>query len=131
MVEPRNQPLSPGRRRRVGASRTDPALLSKTPERPEPTRLPPAVAELRAHLGMLRTSLEEVLARVRSRLVARLERLEQAAADPALPPSLAEDMGDEITRARVSSKKGRVKDLVRLKSLLDELCDELDRESPP
>ncbi len=131
MIEPRTKPPTPGRRRRAGAPLADPAPTPEAPDRQELTPLPPAVADLQARLGVLRTTLEEVLARVRSRLVARLERLEQAASDPALPVSLADDMCAEIKRAGVSSTKGRVKDLVRLKGLLDGLCEELDREPQP
>jgi len=80
---------------------------------------------------VLRTTLEEVLARVRSRLVARLERLEQAAASPDLPPSLADDMCAEIVWAGISARKGRVKDLVRLRKLLVALCEELERGPRP
>lgn len=131
MAEPRTKPPGPGRRRRAGSSRSAPVPTPETPDHEERAPVPPAVVDLQAHLGVLRTTLEEVLARVRSRLVARLERLEQAASDPALPSSLADDLCAEITRAGVSSRKGRVRDLVRLKGLLDELCEELDREPQP
>jgi phage tail tape-measure protein len=59
-------------------------------------------------------------------MVARLERLEQAAAgEPALAATLVEDMRDEIKCAGIDPRKGRMKDLVRLKRLLDSLCGEL------
>lgn len=81
---------------------------------------------MQADLGGLRTALDEVLARVRSRLVARLERLEQAAASgQPLAAASIEDMRDEIRRAKISPKKGRMKDLMRLKRLLDELVEDL------
>ncbi|MGV8041900.1 MAG: hypothetical protein AB2L07_18185 [Thermoanaerobaculaceae bacterium] len=131
MVEPRTKPPTPGRRRRAAASRSAPAPAPQNADREQRAPVPPAVVDLLAHLGVLRTTLEEVLARVRSRLVARLERLERAASNPALPLSLADDLCAEIARAGVSSKKGRVRDLVRMKDLLDELCEELDREQQP
>ncbi|HNX49004.1 MAG TPA: hypothetical protein PLS53_01025 [Thermoanaerobaculaceae bacterium] len=84
------------------------------------------LAGLQSDLGSLRTALDEVLARVRSRLVARLERLEQAASgEPSLAAAVVEDMRDEIKRAGINPKKGRMKDLARLKGLLDALCGEL------
>lgn len=100
------------------------------PRRPRGARqAPPAatpLAGLQADLGSLRTALDEVLARVRSRLVARLERLEQVATgEPSLAASVVEDMRDEIKRAGINPKKGRMKDLARLKGLLDALCGEL------
>lgn len=108
------------------------AARRSAPTAPHPRpvrRTPPAatpLAGLQAEVGGLRTALDEILARVRSRMVARLERLEQAASgEPGLAVSLVEDMRDEIKRADINPRKGRMKDLARLKGLLDALCGEL------
>jgi hypothetical protein len=96
---------------------TRPRSVRKTPSAATP------LAGLQAELGGLRTALDEILARVRSRMVARLEKLEGAASgEPALAASLVEDMRDDIKRAGINPRKGRMKDLARLKGLLDVLC---------
>lgn len=106
------------------AERTAPPAPARSVRRPAAALAP--LDALQADLGGLRTALDEVLARVRSRLVARLERLEQAAASgQPLAAASIEDMRDEIRRAKISPKKGRMKDLMRLKRLLDELVEDL------
>lgn len=111
-------PLRAARRSAPAAPR--PRVVRKAPPAATP------LAGLQAELGGLRTALDEILARVRSRMVARLEKLEQAAAgEPALAATLVEDMRDEIKCAGIDPRKGRMKDLVRLKGLLDSLCGEL------
>lgn len=108
----------------AAAERTPPPLPARARRRPAAAVAP--LDALQADLGGLRTALDEILARVRSRLIARLERVEQAAAsNPPLAAASIEDMRDEIRRAQVSPKKGRMKDLMRLKRLLDELVKDL------
>lgn len=131
MVDPRAIALPPRRRRRVAPPPGGAVSRLEGSDRPGELRVPPVVVDLQVRLGGLRTALEEVVAKVRSRLAARLERLERAAADPGLPTSLAEDLCDQIETAEISCKKGRVKDLVRLRKLLDNLCEELERASKP
>ena len=114
--------------RRAGsraARRPAPEALSSRNARKTALAATP-LAGLQAELGGLRTALDEILARVRSRMVARLERLAPAAAGaPARAATLVEDMRDEIKCAGIDPRKGRMKDLVRLKGLLDTLCGDL------